>query len=122
MIIYQLYIRSVGTFREIEDNIMYYRHLGVDAIWFNPFYPHGGKDGGYDILNFTDVAEEFGTIDDFKSLLQKAHNVGLKIIIDMVLNHVSEQHIWFQDSIRKLNGRDDWFVWKNKSEITEDWK
>lgn len=110
--IYQVYIRSVGTFNEIAKNINYYVDLGVNCLWINPFYPHGNKDGGYDILDYYNVSEEFGTLEDFKNLVKIAHKNNIKIITDLVCNHTSDQHQWFKDSVNMINDKTDWYCWK----------
>ncbi len=74
----------------------YIKDLGVDCVWVLPIYPSPLKDDGYDIADYYNVHSDYGTIEDFKKLVQEAHQRGLKVIADLVLNHTSDQHPWFQ--------------------------
>lgn len=113
-VIYQIYPRSfrdstgngTGDLNGITQNMDYIANLGVDGIWICPFYPSPMKDFGYDISNYRDVDLLFGTLADFDKLVEEAHAKGLKIIIDLVLSHTSNQHPWFTDPAKK-----DWYVW-----------
>jgi maltose alpha-D-glucosyltransferase / alpha-amylase len=89
---------GTGDLRGLTDKLDYLQWLGVDCLWLPPFYPSPLRDGGYDITNYTDVLPEFGTIDDFKAFLDAAHTRGIRVIIDFVMNHTSDQHPWFQAS------------------------
>jgi maltose alpha-D-glucosyltransferase/alpha-amylase len=89
---------GTGDLRGLTDKLDYLQWLGVDCLWLPPFYPSPLRDGGYDITNYTDVLSEFGTIDDFKAFLNAAHSRGIRVIIDFVMNHTSDQHPWFQAS------------------------
>jgi maltose alpha-D-glucosyltransferase/alpha-amylase len=89
---------GTGDLRGLTDKLDYLQWLGVDCLWLPPFYPSPLRDGGYDITNYTDVLSEFGTIDDFKTFLNAAHSRGIRVIIDFVMNHTSDQHPWFQAS------------------------
>lgn len=112
MIIYQIYPRSfydsnddgIGDLLGIEKKLSYIKSLGVDAIWISPFFKSPMKDFGYDVSNYREVDPIFGTIDDFKSLLKSAKDLGLGIIVDMVISHTSDQHPWFKD-------HPDWYLW-----------
>ena len=119
-VVYQIYPRSfadsdddgIGDIRGITEKLDYVASLGVDAIWLSPFFKSPMKDYGYDVADYCDVDPMFGTLDDFKKMLAKAHRLGLKIIIDMVLSHTSDQHAWFQESrSSRDNPKADWYVW-----------
>ncbi|RYV01363.1 alpha-glucosidase [Shewanella sp. OPT22] len=119
-IIYQIYPRSfkdstgngVGDLRGIIEKMPYIVSLGVDAIWLSPFFTSPMKDFGYDVSDYTDVDPTFGTLQDFKDLITEAHNAGIKVIIDQVLSHTSDQHTWFTESKQcKKNDKTDWYVW-----------
>jgi alpha-glucosidase len=105
-VIYQIYPRSfldtnsdgVGDLPGIIQRLDYVASLGVDAIWIAPFFRSPMADFGYDIADYRDVDPLFGTLDDFDRLLRKAHSVGLKVMIDQVLSHTSDQHDWFKES------------------------
>jgi maltose alpha-D-glucosyltransferase/alpha-amylase len=105
---------GVGDFRGMAEKLDYIRNLGVDCIWLLPFYPSPFKDDGYDISDFGSIHPDFGTVDDFKLLLDAAHERGLKVIADLVMNHTSDQHMWFQES---RNDPDspyrDYYVWSD---------
>ena len=119
-VIYQIYPRSfmdsnadgVGDLAGIASKLDYVAGLGVDAIWLSPFFPSPMKDFGYDVSDYRSVDAIFGSLDDFRTLMSRAKNLGLKVIIDMVLGHTSDQHPWFQESRRSHdNSKSDWYVW-----------
>ena len=119
-VIYQIYPRSykdsnqdgIGDIAGITSKLDYIASLNVDAIWLSPFFKSPMKDFGYDVSDYCDVDPIFGTIDDFKALVKKAHDLGLKIIIDQVYSHTSDQHEWFKESRKnKSNPKADWYVW-----------
>lgn len=124
-VIYQIYPRSfqdtnddgIGDLRGIITHLDYLndgtpQSLGIDAIWISPCYPSPMADFGYDISNYTDIAPCFGTLEDFKELLAKAHQRNIKIIMDLVINHTSDQHPWFLEArSSKDNPRRDWYIW-----------
>lgn len=119
-VVYQVYPRSfldtdgdgVGDLPGIVDKLGYIASLGVDAIWISPFFKSPMADFGYDIADYRDVDPLFGSLDDFDRLLAKAHVLGLKVMIDQVLSHCSDQHAWFQQSRdSRDNPKADWFVW-----------
>ena len=87
------------------------RALGADAIWVDPFFRSPMADFGYDVSDYLDVDLVFGTMGDLERLLDKAHDRGLKVIIDQVYSHTSERHPWFQESRRGDGGKSDWYVW-----------
>lgn len=119
-VIYQVYPRSfcdssgngIGDLPGVISKIPYIASLGVDAIWLSPFFTSPMKDFGYDVSDYLDVDPTFGTLDDFKLLVITAHEYGLKVIIDQVLSHTSDQHPWFEQSKSDLiNDKSDWYVW-----------
>jgi len=119
-VIYQIYPRSfqdhngdgIGDLVGITERLDYVASLGVDAIWLSPFFTSPMKDFGYDVSNYRDVDPIFGTLGDFDRLLEKAHALGLKVIIDQVISHSSDKHPWFQESRQsRTNERHDWYVW-----------
>ncbi len=119
-IIYQIYPRSfqdsngdgVGDLPGILQRLDYIADLGVDAIWISPFFASPMADFGYDIADYRAVDPLFGTLDDFDRVLAKAHRLGLKVMIDQVLSHTSDQHAWFKESREdRSNPKADWYVW-----------
>jgi len=123
-VIYQIYPRSykdtsgngVGDLRGIIEKLDYLSDtLGVDAIWLSPFYPSPMKDFGYDVADYVDVHPQFGSLEDFDELVRQAHQRDIKIIIDWVPNHSSDQHKWFQESrSSRDNPKRDWYVWADQ--------
>jgi alpha-glucosidase len=111
-VIYQVYIRSfgdadgdgMGDMEGIRSRLGYIRDLGVDAIWLNPFYPSPQKDAGYDVSDYRDVDPRFGTLADFDMMLAEAHALGLKVIVDVVPNHTSSEHVWFRAALATRPG------------------
>ncbi|MCL1078694.1 alpha-glucosidase [Parashewanella spongiae] len=123
--IYQVYPRSfadsnadgIGDLQGITSKLEYIAGLGVDAIWISPFFKSPMKDFGYDISDYRDIDPLFGNMDDFDELLEKAHNLGLKIMIDQVLSHTSNEHVWFKESRQSRdNDKSDWYVWADANE------
>ncbi|QHQ37474.1 DUF3459 domain-containing protein [Algicella marina] len=119
-VIYQIYPRSfqdsngdgVGDLVGITRRLPYVADLGVDAIWISPFFTSPMADMGYDVSDYCDVDPVFGVMEDFDSLVEKAHELGLKVIIDQVLSHSSDQHPWFQQSkLDRDNAKANWYVW-----------
>ena len=119
-VIYQIYPRSfqdsngdgIGDLPGITQRLDHIAALGADAIWLSPFFKSPMKDFGYDVSDYNDVDPMFGTLDDFKALVQRAHALGLKVMIDQVLSHCSDQHPWFTESrASRDNPKADWFVW-----------
>ncbi|GAA5186398.1 alpha-glucosidase family protein [Ferrimonas gelatinilytica] len=119
-LIYQIYPRSfadsngdgIGDLPGIIDKLEYVASLGVDGIWISPFFTSPMKDFGYDIADYHDVDPMFGTLEDFDQLLAKAHQLGLKVMIDQVLSHTSDQHAWFKESRQSRdNAKAQWYVW-----------
>jgi maltose alpha-D-glucosyltransferase/alpha-amylase len=122
-IIYQLHVRAfldtngdgVGDFRGLTSRLDYIQDLGVTAIWLLPFFPSPLKDDGYDIANYRDVNPLYGTLYDFQLFLVEAHRRDLKVVTELVMNHTSDQHVWFQRSRRAAPGTPwrDWYVWND---------
>tara|TARA_B100001989_G_scaffold245745_1_gene215819 strand:- start:2951 stop:4570 length:1620 start_codon:yes stop_codon:yes gene_type:complete len=119
-VIYQVYPRSfqdsnddgIGDLKGITERLEYISSLGIDAIWISPFFKSPMKDYGYDVSDYRDIDPIFGTLADFDELLIKSHELGIKIIIDLVLSHTSDQHPWFLQSTQdKNNDKADWYVW-----------
>jgi maltose alpha-D-glucosyltransferase/alpha-amylase len=119
-IIYQVHVRSffdangdgIGDFAGLAQRLDYVQELGVNAIWLMPFFPSPLRDDGYDISDYYSVHPSYGTLEDFKSFLSIAHDRGIRVIIEMVLNHTSDQHPWFQESRSSQdNPKRDWYVW-----------
>ena len=122
-IIYELRVRSymdsngdgIGDFEGLTSKLDYLQDLGVTALWLLPVMPSPGRDDGYDIADYTEVHPELGTLDDFKRLLAEAHRRGLRVITELVLNHTSDQHPWFQRARRAATGTPerDFYVWSD---------
>ncbi len=105
---------SVGDIRGLQQKLDYLEWLGVDCIWLLPYYPSPMRDGGYDISDFMSIHPELGTVDDLSALLDDAHGRGMSIVADLVLNHTSDQHPWFQESrSSRANPKADWYVWSD---------
>ena len=122
MAVYQIWPRSfcdgngdgIGDIKGIMSKLDYIKSLGVDAIWFSPLYKSPQEDMGYDIADYRDIAEEYGTLDEFKELLEAIHARGMKVIMDLVINHTSNQHKWFLESMKsKDNPYHDYYFWRD---------
>ncbi len=121
MSVYQIWPRSfcdgngdgIGDLKGVLSKLDYIKNLGVDAIWFSPLYKSPQKDYGYDIADYRDIAPEYGTLDDFKEVLTAAHDKGLRVIMDLVVNHTSDQHQWFLESKKGAdNPYHDYYIWR----------
>ena len=122
-IIYQAHVRSfydsdgdgIGDFRGLREKLDYLQDLGVTALWLLPFYPSPLKDDGYDISDYVDVHSNYGTLRDFQAFLREAHHRGLRVITELVLNHTSDQHPWFQRARRSPPGSRwrNYYVWSD---------
>ncbi len=120
-VFYQIYPRSfadgngdgIGDFKGMIEKLDYLKELGIDAIWLSPHFPSPYIDCGYDVSDYRGVAAEYGTMAQFKEFLQGAHDRGIKLVLDLVLNHTSDKHAWFEESRQdKTNPKRDWYVWK----------
>ncbi len=106
-----------GDLRGVTDKLDYLQWLGVDCLWLLPLYPSPLRDGGYDIADFTNVHEDYGTVEDFRQLIEAAHQRGIRVIADLVMNHTSNDHPWFQASRSDRDGPyGDWYVWSDTDE------
>ena len=119
-VFYQIYPRSfanstgdgVGDLGGIIDKLDYLRDLGIDALWLSPLYPSPLYDCGYDVADYTGIAPEYGTMDDFRRFLEEAHDRDIRVILDLVLNHTSHEHPWFRASrVSRDHPKRDWYVW-----------
>jgi maltose alpha-D-glucosyltransferase/alpha-amylase len=121
-VIYQVHVRTfydsnedgIGDFPGLARKLDYLQELGVNAIWLMPFFPSPLRDDGYDISDYTAVHPSYGTLNDFKGFLDAAHDRGIRVVIELVLNHTSDQHPWFQESRSSVDSpRRDWYVWSD---------
>jgi alpha-glucosidase len=121
-IIYQIYPRSfldtngdgIGDLRGIQSKLDYLQWLGIDIIWISPIFPSPMADFGYDISNYVGIDPVFGTLRDFDALLSDAHRRGLKVLLDYVPNHTSDQHPWFIESrSSRDNAKRGWYLWRD---------
>ncbi|MFO0890495.1 MAG: maltose alpha-D-glucosyltransferase [Isosphaeraceae bacterium] len=129
-IIYEVHVRAFfdsvgdghGDFQGLTQKLDYLQDLGVTAIWLLPFYPSPLKDDGYDIADYTSINPQYGKLDDFRAFLDAAHERGLKVITELVLNHTSDQHPWFQRARRAPGGSPerDFFVWSDTPQKYEE--
>ena len=124
-VIYQIYPRSfldssgsgTGDLNGIKGKVDYIKNLGVDYVWISPFFESPQKDFGYDVSNYRKVDKLFGNNDDFKDLVELFHENDIKVIIDLVLSHTSDEHKWFKESSKKVkNEYTDWYVWADGKE------
>jgi maltose alpha-D-glucosyltransferase/alpha-amylase len=122
-VIYQVNVKSffdsnddgIGDFKGLTSKLEYIRDLGVNTIWLMPFYPSPLKDDGYDISDYQNVHPQFGTLDDFRTMLGEAHRLGLKVVTELIINHTSDQHPWFQAARNAPSGspQRDFYVWSD---------
>ncbi|MDQ6683991.1 MAG: maltose alpha-D-glucosyltransferase, partial [Pseudomonadota bacterium] len=126
-VIYQLNVKAFfdsdgdgyGDFKGVTSKLDYVKELGVNTIWFMPFYPSPLKDDGYDIAGYDDVHPQYGSLDDFREMLGQAHQRGLKVITELVINHTSDQHPWFQAARKAPKGSPerDFYVWSDTDQL-----
>lgn len=121
-VIYQIYPRSfydsngdgIGDLNGITEKLDYLQELGVTAIWCSPFYDSPNDDNGYDIRDYKKIMQEFGTMEDFDIMLDEIHKRGMKLIVDLVVNHTSDEHEWFQEALKsKDNPYHDYYIWRD---------
>lgn len=121
-VVYQVYPRSfqdsngdgIGDLPGVTSRLGYIKKLGADVVWLCPIYRSPNDDNGYDISDYRNIMQEFGTQDDFEALLQSAHALGLKIVMDLVVNHTSDEHAWFAESRKSLdNPYSDYYIWRD---------
>ena len=121
-VVYQIYPRSfmdsngdgIGDLRGIQSKLAYLKYLGVDVLWISPFFKSPNDDNGYDISDYRDIMTEFGTMADFKELIAAIHGLDMKLVMDLVVNHSSDEHAWFQESKKnKTNPKSDYYIWKD---------
>ncbi|MCB0042553.1 MAG: alpha-amylase, partial [Caldilinea sp.] len=121
-IIYQIYPRSfqdsngdgIGDLPGIRQRLKYVQSLNVGAVWLSPIYPSPMHDFGYDVADYTDIHPMFGTLADFDALLADVHARGMKLILDLVPNHTSNEHPWFRESrSSRANPKRDWYIWRD---------
>ncbi|WP_024614363.1 alpha-glucosidase [Clostridium sp. Ade.TY] len=125
---YQIYPRSfkdsngdgIGDIKGIISKLDYLKDLGIDLIWICPIYKSPNDDNGYDISDYKNILDEFGTMEDFDLLLKEVHNRGMKLIIDLVVNHTSDEHQWFIESkSSRDNPKSDWYIWRDGKDNKE---
>jgi alpha-glucosidase len=122
-VVYQVYVRSFadsngdgqGDFAGLAGKLDYIKALGVDAIWLSPIHPSPNRDWGYDVSDYEDVHPDYGTLADFDRLVAEAHARGIKVVLDEVLCHTSDEHPWFRDSMQR-GEKSDWYVWADPKE------
>ncbi len=128
-VFYEVLVRSfkdsngdgVGDFRGLREKLDYLEWLGVDCLWIPPFYASPLRDGGYDVSDYTNLLPEVGTLDDFQALVDAAHERGIRVIVDFVMNHTSDQHEWFQQSRSDPEGPyGDFYVWSDTDDMYSD--
>ena len=128
VVAYQVYPRSfqdsnddgIGDLQGLLSRLDYIQDLGIDVIWICPMYQSPNDDNGYDISNYQEIMEEFGTMEDFNQLLKEVHQRGMKIIIDLVINHTSDEHPWFIESrSSKSSEKRDWYIWRDGNDGKE---
>ena len=119
---YQIWIRSfadgngdgIGDLYGVYDKLEYIHSLGVDAIWFSPIYPSPNADYGYDISDYRDIHPDYGTLEQFKKVLDRAHELGMYVLMDLVINHTSDEHPWFLESKKSRdNPYSDYYIWRD---------
>ena len=122
MAFYQIWIRSfydgngdgIGDLYGVYEKLPYIKSLGVDGIWFSPLYPSPNADYGYDISDYKNIHPDYGDLEQFQKVLDKAHSLGLKVIMDMVVNHTSDEHPWFLESKKSRdNPYSDYYIWRD---------
>ena len=131
-VIYQIYPKSfqdttgsgTGDLRGVTRRLDYLKTLGIDAIWLTPFYISPQVDNGYDVANYTAIDPAYGTLDDFDELVARAHERGIRIVLDMVFNHTSTQHAWFRESLNKASPYRQFYIWRDGTpeQLPNNWR
>ena len=132
MVFYQIWPRSfkdgdgdgMGDLWGVLEKLDYIKELGCDGIWFSPLYPSPGADCGYDIADYMDIAPEFGGMEAFRQVLEGAHARGMKVLMDLVVNHTSDEHEWFQLSRKRVDPYTDYYIWrpgKKNGKLPNNW-
>lgn len=131
-VIYQIYPKSfqdttgsgTGDLRGVTQRLDYLKTLGIDAIWLTPFYISPQVDNGYDVANYTAIDPAYGTLDDFDELVARAHERGIRIVLDMVFNHTSTQHAWFRESLNKASPYRQFYIWRDGTpeQLPNNWR
>ncbi len=120
-VFYELYVRGFqdgsgdgsGDFRGLTERLDYLQWLGIDCVWLLPIFPSPLRDGGYDVADYFSILPSYGTLGDFYEFLEAAHDRGIRVIADLVMNHTSDQHPWFQEARRPGSPKRDWYVWSD---------
>lgn len=132
-VVYQIYPKSfcdsngdgIGDIRGIISKLDYIKDLGVNTVWLSPCYPSPQADNGYDISDYQDIAPEYGTLEDFKEMLDEMHKRGIRLLMDLVVNHTSDEHRWFKEALKgKDNPYRDYYVWRDPVDghVPNDWE
>ena len=127
-VFYELYVRSFydsnadgfGDFKGMTEKLDYLEWLGIDCIWLLPFYQSPLRDGGYDVSDFFSILPEYGNLNDFMEFLDVAHQKGMRVVADFLVNHTSDQHPWFQEARQPGSDKRDWYVWSDTIHKYED--
>lgn len=115
ILIYEMYPRAwPGGLPEMTEHLYRLKALQVDYVWLAPCYPSGGVDGGYDITDYQAIDPQFGTLEDFDTFVRTADSLGIKVVMDLVLNHTSDQHLWFQESLKGDPKYSDYYLWSDE--------
>lgn len=125
-VFYEIYMKSfqdsngdgLGDFKGLTSRLDYLVDLGIDGIWLTPFYPSPQVDNGYDVSDYCDINPDYGDMTDFRAFMKAADARGIKVIIDLVLNHSSTEHAWFKESrSSKTNPKRDYYIWRENQII-----
>src|SRR5512145_1293375 len=128
-IFYELHVRAfsdsnadgIGDFRGLIEKLDYLQELGVNCLWLTPFYPSPLRDDGYDVADYYGIHPDYGTLQDFKVFMKEAHRRNLRVMIDLVMNHTSDQHPWFQDARSDPKSpRRNYYVWNENDQKYKD--
>lgn len=130
-VVYQIYPKSfndsnndgIGDIKGIIEKLDYIKNLGIEVIWLTPIYVSPQKDNGYDIADYYNIDPIFGTMEEFEDLLNKVHERGMKLIMDMVVNHTSTEHKWFKEALKgEDNPYHDFYIWKKSNKVPNNWQ